>query len=173
MARRQIAMNAGTWIYEADNTIAHNADSFMNLGIESGPLQCRPLINFANIAHPRLILSANLWVYCSAVPARIAIDGYKVNKAYSALWCWDVGWGTAGCNQVTEDRSGVKMISAADVQYAGWNALPIADLTELLAMLDGNDTILLVGDDTVATIEKSPAPYLEIVTRNPSSSGMF
>lgn len=157
MPIQNVLMDYGTWLNPPDNYYPHADDSYMSVDSYK-----RPLIHFANDGFSGQILSANLYVYCSAVPDRIGVTGYRVNRAYNnALAAWATPWGVPGCDQISEDRSNTPALTG-DIQYTGWTACPIVNLNELLAIINGLDAILLIGADGIATIAKSPAPYLAI-----------
>lgn len=170
-----IPMNLGTWLFEDDETIAHNADDHMKVGFLYTTSECRPLINFTNTLYSGEILSAKLYIYSSDAGGQPWVTGYKVNRVYSAASCWGQGrpWTIAGCEGITEDRSNTELFTGTQIVGTGWTAIPVANLIELLAVTEGNDTVLLTGSAAAATIAKSPAPYLEIITLDPTGIIMF
>lgn len=85
---------------------------------------------------------------------------------------WSIPWKTPGCDHVWADRSDIRLFTSTRAK-SGWIEMPVADLTELLNVINGKDTILLVGGDAqAARIEKSPAPYLAIEYRSSLVGGV-
>ena len=164
MPIQNVLMNAGTWLNASNDSNRFDGDSYMNVGRVGyqEAYEARPLINFANDGFSGQILSASLRIYSLAADNGMWVTGYKVNRAFNIASTWRDPWTTPGCNAITEDRSNVALLTSTRLA-AGWNTLPVADLTELLAVIDGNDTILLVGDNhTAVGIDKANVPYLAI-----------
>ena len=160
MPIQNVLMNAGTWLKVGDNYLSHYGDSYMGLGYDG---YWRPLIKFNNDGFSGQILSASLKVYCSST-AWPWVTGFKVNKVFNPVTAaWATPWTTAGCNAVNEDRSGVELFTGTQLTAVGWNTIPVADLSELLGVINGLDSIILTGSGAYATyIEKDPLPYLAI-----------
>lgn len=166
MPIQNVPMNWGTWLKSTDSyTPTHYADSYMRLGFDSGgTVECRPLIKFRDDGFSGQILSASIMLYCLSAGNSPACGGYKVNKSFATSAAWATPWDTAGCNHVSNDRSGTSLANGPRLSTTGWITIPVTDLTELLGVLNGLDAILLVGDSRdYATIDKATyPPYLAI-----------
>lgn len=171
MPIQNVYMNQGTWIFENDSTIPHGSDSYMMAGVMNTG-KCRPLINFNNDGFSGQILGGSLFVYCSNPNGYPWIWGYRVTRDYYHNATWSIPWTTPGCDHVWADRSDIRLFTSTRAK-SGWIEMPVADLTELLNVINGKDTILLVGGDApAARIEKSPAPYLAIEYRSSLVGGV-
>ena len=164
MPIQKVYMNQGTWLNAGNDSNRFDGDSYMNVGLVGYQLayEARPLINFNNDGFSGQILSAKLHVYCSSAGAQPWVTGYKVNRVFNIASTWRDPWTIPGCNEITSDRSNVQLFTGTRILAAGWTELPVANLSELLALISASDTILLVGGAAAATIAKDPLPYLAI-----------
>lgn len=141
----------------ADNHIYANAPT-TNYGTLTflharGSIATRPLLRFdpSPLPDQYTILSATLKLYCQAVNdvGSATFDAFRVYRNWSETQStWNVystgnSWGTAGCNDTVNDRSGSSMGSKAVTVEAAWYnwTLAVAD-TKL--MLDNNQGLILI-----------------------------
>ena len=159
-----ISMAWGTFIDVTNVSVPQGGQSYMRL--RNGQL---PLIKFNNDAFHGIMLSATLNLYCSVLGGPSGFSAYRVIRPADLNAHWynataTTSWGGEACSAAS-DRTFTKLTQLVPDMALGWNAIPISNLPELQAVLDGLDLILLADNASgfeINTIEKSPVPYLAI-----------
>ena len=175
MPIQNVYLNRGTWINEADmGGPSHGSDGYMKVcGHNPGDgnmYESRPLMLFNNDAFSGQIVSATLNLYISSVtgsPRRFY--PYRMIRRFGQNANWtdsnsEGSWGYHGCDNPNSDRSYTPFTGMFAVAGVGWMSMPVTNLTELLSIIEGIDSVILVPTVTESDVRiaKDPAPYLAI-----------
>ena len=138
-----------------------------------------PLIKFNNDAFYGIIVSATLNLYVAQnIVGSMGFNAYRVIRTANIHATWynateSTSWAAEGGADAT-DHSFTVMATCSGMSL-GWNAISIANLTELKAVIDGQDLIVLRDNGNPYDsnkIDKSNAPYLSITYRTSLLGGV-